>query len=370
MVGPNPMPAPDDANLIPLELRSISDAVVSLMVRPAAFVADGEMVVARNAGWMRVTGCRECSSGLPTLSECLREFSGHEGLLIPLRAGSQSVGAITLYGPHRPASPEEPRRGEYVARWRQVETSSPCRTCAMVILEEPSEVENLVSVINSQRVRINHLLIRQTLIEEKERRRLGRAMHDGIVQDLAEIRARIARDTQPGRDTASLVCELDTIIKGLRDMAFELSPPVLEDLGLRPALHWLAEYLGQRYGTRVEVADDAREPPLPPPARTIVFRAVRELAINAAKHAAGADIVLTCVTNDRTTRLAIRDTGPGFNTAEVRQSTDGFDQYGLLSVEQQIRGIGGSFELVSTVGEGTRAAITVPLDRNKDDARA
>jgi signal transduction histidine kinase len=153
-------------------------------------------------------------------------------------------------------------------------------------------------------------------------------------------------------------------------LAFELSPPILEDLGLRPALHWLAEYLSQRYGTRVEVADDAREPPLPPPARTIVFRAVRELAINAAKHAAGADIVLSCITNDRTTRLAIRDTGPGFNTAELHQSTDGFDRYGLLSVEQQIRGIGGSFELVSTLGEGTRAAITVPLDCEKDDARA
>ena len=309
-----------------------------------------------------MTGYDAHSSSELTLRECLRAFSGLDAFLTPLRASPRSSGSISLRGPLEQELAEEPRRREFVARWRQVESTCPQRTYALVVLEEPTEIENLVSVINAQQVRINQLLIRQTLIEEKERRRIGRAMHDSVAQELAHIHAQIVHKRPAEDDAQRLADQLDAVIQSVREFAFELSPPILEDLGIQPALRWLAEHLGRRHGTQIEVADDVTEPELSPTVRTIIFRAVRELAINAAKYAGDAEIILSCLTGSHTVRFGVRDTGPGFEPVALGHCTTGVHRFGLLSVEQQIRGIGGTFEIVSSIGEGTRATITVPLE--------
>lgn len=356
----------EEVNLV----RLFSDSLLSLVATPAALVTEDGRVVATNAGWGALVGFQPDSPG-PTqpgsdIGEYLQGFAGAESLVYQLQSGSQSgSGVVRLLGPQGPSLPDASRR-EYVARWRQVEAPRLCRRYALVVLASPeTEISHLLSVINAQRVSIDNLLIRQTLIEERERRRLGRALHDSIGQELALIRARINRMSRPDVFTTHLVRTLDAVITSVRDLTFEMSPPILEDLGLMPAVHWLAEYLGQRYDTHILVADDGNEPHLSPAIQVIVFRAVREVATNAAKHARDAEIIITCATGTRTARFTVRDTGLGIDPSVVDRSGDGVGRYGLISVEQQIRGIGGSFEIVSRVGEGTRVTITVPLDPEK-----
>ncbi len=345
---------------LPVDLRSLGEALLESIDCPAALIVDGQSVVALNADWQRTTGCRPSTAGSLTLGEALGEFRGIEALATPLQTRSASVGSTTLVGAPKRASSDHPSRGECVARWRQVQSSIFGHSYAIVCLET-SEVEELESVIDSQRVRINHLLVRQTLIEERERRRLGRALHDGVSQQLACIRRKLVTIQDSKEEVSPLVVELDRAIEGLRDLAFELSPPILEDLGLVPALHWLASDLSRRYGVRMEVVENPGEPRLSHAVRTIVFRAMRELATNAAKHAFGADITLFSEACEGTARLSVRDQGPGFDVTAVGDSASRTRRFGLISVEQQIQAIGGTLEIVSS-REGTQATVTIACD--------
>jgi signal transduction histidine kinase len=186
-------------------------------------------------------------------------------------------------------------------------------------------------------------------------------MHDDILQELARVRGRLSHASQSGDDIGGLRDDLDALIVRVREMAFELSPPILEDLGLLPAIEWLAEHMSKRYGIKIEITKDAVNPALESNTRTIAFRAVRELVINAAKHAPGADVLLSCESDASVARIRVRDTGQGFDTVEADVHNPGFSHFGLFTLAQEIRGVGGSFDLVSAVGAGTQATITVPL---------
>ncbi len=231
----------------------------------------------------------------------------------------------------------------------------------MIVLHNTSEVEHLTSVVSSQHIRINRLLIRQTLIEEAERRRLGLALHDVVAQNLAMIRSVLRTEKLTSDIRERVVSMIDRVIEDVRTLSFEISPPILEDLGLCPALQWLADHLNKRYGTHIAVAHSLDEPKITKEARTIVFRAVRELSMNAVKYAPESEITIECESDEQIVRIAVIDTGPGFDVLQPPSEEDGVHNFGLLSVEQQVRAIGGRFELISRYGSGTRATITLPL---------
>lgn len=138
---------------------------------------------------------------------------------------------------------------------------------------------------------------------------------------------------------------------------------MLQDLGIHAALHWLGEHLSARYDTHIEVVDDGATPALSMRTRTIVFRSIRELAVNACKHAPGSEILISSVATPRGHRFMVRDTGPGFDPGGPRATKDGTPCFGLTSIEQQMAGIGGRFEIRSAPGDGTRATITIPTER-------
>ncbi|MCC5787972.1 MAG: hypothetical protein JJU33_14865 [Phycisphaerales bacterium] len=347
--------------MTPQDLHQLAETFVSLLDWPSAVVAGADEIVVCNEPWSKLTGAGPSSE----LESSLRGFSSIEPLIGSLRAGSPTVGSITTARTPDVASMAEMLPVEYTIRWRRLYMSPDDRALALIVLQDHSEVEHLASVISSQRLRINQLLVRQTIIEETERRRLGRALHDVVSQNLGRIRMDVKRLVAAGVDADELLATIDRVIEDTRTLAFELSPPVLEDLGVIPAVQWLAEHLNKRYRSKITVDEVDREPRLSHETRTIVFRAIRELAINAAKHAEGSEVVISCSFGDRVVSFTVSDSGPGFDVATAFGGADGVQRFGLLSVEQQIRGIGGVFELVSNVGEGTRATVTVALQPEK-----
>jgi len=348
------------------ELRPLLDTIVSLIDRPSAIVADGDDVLASNERWRRHAIFSDESAKYRSLKRCFHGFWQASGLAETLQRSHQIAGVTAV---RRDAGrPEnDGRRCEYELRWRQIQIQTRHNSLAIVTLHDISESEERAPIMDLQQARIDRLLVRQTLIEESERRRIGRALHDVVVQDLAQIRDAVCSSGITPIDSTRIITTVDRIIDEVRTLTFDLGPPVLEDLGLRPALQWLAEHLSDRYNANITIADDGNNPRLSTQTQTIVFRAVRELAINAAKHAPDAEIIISCVTKDGFVRIMIRDTGPGFDTARLRNARGGINNYGLLSVEQQIRGIGGAFDLVSQIGDGTRATITTPLEQTKGD---
>lgn len=356
------MPKPQFTAPVSLpELRQLLELVVSLIDWPAAIVADGEDVFVSNEHWRRITRCSNESDTRLPLERSLQDFSGVDGLVAKLLNRQQDTGAATMHRVAGDSSTDE-SRNDYEVRWRQIHIPSQHDSLAIVTLQSMADGKHPSPIMELQQSRIDRLLVRQTLIEESERRRLGRALHDVVVQDLAQVRAAIRSSGIAAGDSAKIIAGVDRIIDEVRTLTFELGPPILEDLGLRPSLQWLAEHLSERYSANITMDDDKCDPRLSKPTQTIIFRAVRELAINAAKHAPGAENIISCVTNQRLVRIIVRDTGPGFDTTRAHDAKDDIKHYGLISVEQQVRGVGGAFNIVSELGEGTRATITAPLE--------
>ena len=127
------------------------------------------------------------------------------------------------------------------------------------------------------------------LAEERERQRLAADLHDDVGQ-LLEPRRRSSSAccAAPREAAARLRDEVADLVtrahQRTESLMFQLSPPILRDMGLTAAVEWLAEDIGKSYGLRIHVEHDG-EPPLDEATRVTVFRSLRELLINAARHA-------------------------------------------------------------------------------------
>ena len=200
-------------------------------------------------------------------------------------------------------------------------------------------------------------------IEDRERRRLAVDLHDGVGQVLAASRMQVEALRQAGeRERQALIDDLhglfDRMRGELRTLVFDLNPPVLHDFGLVAGLQWLAGKLEQEHGLRVrlecegncEVADEGL--------RATLFRCLRELLLNIARHA-GTDAAVVSLRRDETQlSLAVADRGRGFDPhLEGPRQRSGF---GLFSIGECLRQAGGTFDIESAPGQGTRCVLAVP----------
>jgi signal transduction histidine kinase len=155
----------------------------------------------------------------------------------------------------------------------------------------------------------------------------------------------------------------ELIAKALEDsrsLVFELSPPVLYDLGLEEAVAWLADDVEKRHGLTVAVSDDGSEKPLDDAAKAVVFRGVRELLMNVLKHAEMPAATVRLWRADEELHMEVSDAGVGFDpTAPAERSSPG--RFGLFSVREQIARLGGSVKILSAPQRGTVVSLRVPL---------
>jgi PAS domain S-box-containing protein len=202
------------------------------------------------------------------------------------------------------------------------------------------------------------------LVEERERRRIASELHDQVGQALALALLKLssARDAVAGAPRADLdeaVALIDQSVARTRTLIFDLSPPVLHDLGLPQALTWLAEDVERRHGLRVELTDEGLDAALDDASATLVFRAVRELLTNVWKHARTASATVTLRRSGACCEVEVEDKGLGFEVAgHGLQYSSG---YGLFSVREQIARLGGAVAISSAPGHGTRVGVRVPL---------
>ena len=210
-----------------------------------------------------------------------------------------------------------------------------------------------------------------SLVEERERRRIASFLHDQIGQSLAAIRMKFAALRQAGgsADIAPMVDEIQALlewtIRDTRSLTFELSPPILYELGLEAALEWLSERIGEERGIRIEFADDAHSKPLEDDVRGLLFRAVDELLINIVKHANTRSGKVSILRDGDHVRILVEDRGVGFDATTIGSRTSRNGGFGLFSVRERLRYIGGHVEVESERGHGTRVTLIAPLRRDR-----
>jgi len=354
-----------------LEVMSLLQTVVALLDQPAAAVDRQGVVLGYNTAWADAVASpdhnrefAESSGAQLTLDECLRPFENAGDLLGKLSNGMAAGGSSELRRAAA-AAENEAGPGAYRVRWLLLTPDVEQHGCLLILLMPQHSDFERDRTIAAQHTLIEQLLLRLALNEENERRRIGQVLHDVVVQDMAQVRALIkscAKANAGDAKSAGVLPTIDRVIETVLTLTFDLSPPVLSDIGLFAAIQWLGEHLGKRYGVRVEVnIKRGGEPTLTDSSKVILFRSVRELIINAAKHASSTGIVVEAFVGSGQVQIVVTDDGCGFDRGVFRAGMPGFTGFGLLSIERKIRGIGGGFELVSSIGGGTRVTLTMPL---------
>jgi len=200
--------------------------------------------------------------------------------------------------------------------------------------------------------------------EERERRQIATDLHDDLGQTLAAARIRLAGlcgherpDVRTMADTVGALIDRATV--STRSLATQLAPAVLHEFGLLPALDMLAEEIGRTFGLRVTVTDDGQPKPLSHELRSILYRAVRELLINVAKHARTDVARVDAVARAGKVIVRVSDAGVGYDPKAVIGSQR--RGQGLITLRERVSLAGGSAEVKAEPGTGTVVLLTAPL---------
>jgi len=199
------------------------------------------------------------------------------------------------------------------------------------------------------------------LTEEQERRKLAVDLHDGLGQllVLTSMKLGMLRSAAEPFGLEQQVREVEGIIGEAHErtssLSFQLSPPVLHDVGLLAAAQWLVENMERRFGLRVTLEDDGQRVPLDEATRITLFRGLSEALLNVVKHARADKVRVRLWREDRCLRITVEDNGVGFDPSA---ETGGF---GLFSVRERLHHLGGSLEIDSTPGAGSRIVLTGPI---------
>ena len=224
--------------------------------------------------------------------------------------------------------------------------------------------------ISAYKKNLQEMAFDAALVEERSRRKLAADLHDNIGQTLALAQIRL-KAAQSRLETGGAAKDLGEGIKLIgvaltdtRELTFELSPPVLYDLGLPAAVSWLGEQLEAQHGLRVEVEADVPFGKLEDETAGLLFRAVREMLTNVVKHAKTSTASVSVHRVDGTLRVVVEDQGTGFDPNRLK-SYEAAKGFGLFSVREQITRLGGTFEAVSSPEHGTRITLQIPLNDRK-----
>jgi signal transduction histidine kinase len=204
------------------------------------------------------------------------------------------------------------------------------------------------------------------LAQGRERERIAAGLHDDIGQTLSVAALKLGElQLLAGAAPAqALIAELRQLlgqaIKATRSATFELSCPLLAQLGLHTALDSMVRRAEAQGGPRVRLRDPIGDTPLQEPVLGVVFRVARELVFNVCKHARAQHAELRLRSGPRGLMLTVADDGIGFRVGDPCARFGPHGGYGLLSAMAQVHAVGGRLVLRSRIGHGTVARLWVP----------
>jgi len=227
-------------------------------------------------------------------------------------------------------------------------------------------VDERTQELVQSRDQLRALATELNLAEQRERKRVATELHDYLAQLLVLAKMKLGQGKRLADRIPACVEFIregeDALSEALtytRTLVADLSPPVLHDFGLPTALGWLGQQMERhQLKVAVRVAADVH-PKLPTDRALLVFQSVRELLMNIAKHSGTGEACLSLAHSGGCLRIEVRDEGKGFTvTPESGAST----KFGLFSIRERMRALGGTFDIDSAPGKGTTAMLTLPFD--------
>ena len=246
-------------------------------------------------------------------------------------------------------------------------------TVLLVVCQDITERKLAAQQLRQYQEKLRALSCELTLAEEKERRRIGAGLHDQVGQLLGIARLKLddlmtheasQRLIGPLREVGELI---DQAVSEIRSMTFELSSPVLYEIGFEAALEELARDMMERSGLPCWFRKDAQPKPVTLETELTVTGIVRELLWNVVKHAEAGNAWVTIERSGDRVRIEVADDGIGFGSGETERAwgagkfVEG-GGFGLFSARERLTCLGGSLEVESADGKGTRVVISVPIE--------
>lgn len=239
------------------------------------------------------------------------------------------------------------------------------RSLEALVRERTAELRGANADLIEAKARLRELSSQLITAQEQERRHIARELHDDTGQALTVIRMHLM-DLQRGADGATArvpdcIKVVDAAIAQIRGMALSLRPTMLDDLGLVDALEWALERQAKAAGWRSALEADGLHPELPADIQTACFRIGQEALTNAARHARATEVKLRLRMAGNDLELTVSDNGAGFDLARYRTPEERKKHFGLISMSERASLVGGSLDIDTVPGAGTRIRATFPL---------
>jgi len=237
------------------------------------------------------------------------------------------------------------------------------------VILDISERKRLEDNLQESEHALGELSAKLLTLQEDERKRITRELHDGIGQVLTSIKMRVETATsilsrhgfEPGAEVLQAVVPMiQEAMQEVRNMSKDLRPPILDDLGIIATIVWFCRNFPKTYGTiRVEMDIDVDEASVPADLKTVIYRVLQEAMNNVAKHANASLAWVRLLRFPEGIELVIEDNGCGFNLQET--SSGRLRGLGLASMQERVRISGGDFSIRSAqrIGTVVRAAWSV-----------
>ena len=224
--------------------------------------------------------------------------------------------------------------------------------------------------------RLGLLNKRLEVAKEEERRFLAHELHDELGQTLTALKLRLqlgARAGAPALDgVGDAVALVDNLIARVRKMSVDLRPPLLDEVGLVPALRAYLESQSGVSGVAMELEEGTEKTPLridgrlPTELEIACFRVAQESITNALRHASARRVSVMIVQRASGITLSVKDDGRGFDVAGTIETAAAEGHLGVIGMRERVRAYGGTFQVISHRGMGTTVTVDLPLKTAKD----
>jgi PAS domain S-box-containing protein len=268
--------------------------------------------------------------------------------------------------------PEEPimtaKKGQRLLHTRKVCIRGADGTTKYLlgISEDITERKEAEARLLAYQEQLRALTSEMLLVEERERRRIASELHDQIGQNLALCKLKVAAlENNLGDDAlkgelAVVRRLLECSIQDARSLIFDLSPPVLYELGFVAALEWLTERIQEQFHIPVEFENRLRDPELKNDQQVILFQVVRELLINMGKHSRASKAKIILSHEEPFLKIQVNDDGVGFDASLIFAPREQNGGFGFFSMRERLNYLGGDLEARSRPGKGSQIILKVP----------
>ncbi len=237
------------------------------------------------------------------------------------------------------------------------------------ILKLATAIDDLLNQLRARTLQLAALSERAINVQEEERKRIARELHDETGQALSMLIIGLERvENQTTERPEELKQQLTKVrilatqtLKDLRNVIYGLRPSMLDDLGLIPAIRWYARTCLEKMGAEIIVNVSDETDNIAPQLKTALYRIVQEAINNIERHAEATTVTINLTQEDGELCLSILDDGLGFNLQQVSDHAVQQQKLGLIGIIERAELVGGTAEVTSTPGNGTRIIVSVPF---------